>query len=118
MRYAFYTLSGARYMINLEEMTWQRDGTASNQDVVVGADHFLGNDGKSGKLFAKPNIEVGRRAEIQIGPEKHDYILCTRIERIEMLDEGPHGLMHSVAGLKNCPECLEWLRQNRGTPPA
>lgn len=88
MRYAIYTRSGARYLIDEGAMTWQRDGSASNQDVVAGVDRFLHNDGRSGRLYAKPDIKIGHRAAIVIGPNPiADYIYCTEIQRIELVME-------------------------------
>ena len=87
MRYAIHTRSGARYMIDESKMTWKRDGSNSDQDVVMGVDTMLGNDGKSGTLYTLPLIQIGYRATIQIGRSYSDYITTTAVQRIELLED-------------------------------
>lgn len=80
MRYSFYTLSGARYLIDTDLMRWKRDGQKSNQEAIYG----LGKT--EGELFDVPDIHIGERAYIQVGLGLGDHIVCTQVQRIELLD--------------------------------
>jgi len=80
VRYSFYTLSGARYMIDTDLMLWKRDGEKSNQRVVWG----LGKT--EGELFAVPDVLIGERGYLQIGPDLRDSLYYTEVQRIELLD--------------------------------
>lgn len=85
MKYRFHTRSAAMYIIDTDEMTWER-----RRPDPKTPEHIIGLEESSGKLSAAPIIQVGMRGILML-PMQHmsdpSYIATTVVERIELLDD-------------------------------
>lgn len=81
MRFKFATLSGSRYLIDTDKMTWER------KNVIRHHEQIMGLDTNSGILTHFPEIRIGRSAYLKFGLEADDYIHTTQVQSIELLDE-------------------------------
>jgi hypothetical protein len=86
MRYRFHTRSAAVYVINTDEMTWERKTPQPQTPEVV-----LGLNTTKGELSDEPVLHIGRSALVPIwttedGIKFGTTIHTTPVERIELLD--------------------------------
>ena len=89
MRYRFHTLSAAFYIIDTDEMTWERHTPEAKTPELV-----LGLNVTKGALSDDPIIRIGRRCIIPIWEETSlhgvriaNTIHTTSVQQIELLDE-------------------------------
>ena len=85
MRYRFHTLSGAFYIIDEVNLTWERHTPRAETPKQI-----LGLEETSGKLKVAPVILIGYRGELVIDapdlPAGYDRVFTTPVQRIELLD--------------------------------
>jgi chemotaxis signal transduction protein len=89
MRYRFHTLSAAIYVIDTDNMTWERRTPQPQTPELV-----LGLTTTRGELSDEPVIHIGRRCHIPIwlvedGIKFGTMIHTTQVQRIELLDADP-----------------------------
>ena len=80
MRYRVQTLSAAQYLIDTDQMTWQRTRPKSGIGII-------GLDRDDGELtMPLPKAKIGERMTIYVNIDgQNTYVRTTEVQRIELL---------------------------------